>query len=70
MKVAADFDRCMGNGVCEAVAPDYFSVGDDAVVVPPAGEIPAEDEGLVRDAVAGCPARALRTIESTDPAGG
>lgn len=70
MRVAVEFDRCMGNGVCEAVAPQYFSVGDDGIVVPPDGEIPAADEKLVRQAVAGCPARALSIVETTDPAGG
>ncbi|OBJ73705.1 ferredoxin [Mycobacterium sp. 1274756.6] len=70
MKVVVNFDRCMGNGVCEAVAPHYFSVGDDGVVIPPEGEIPPQDDALVRDAVESCPAKALAISDNeTDDKG-
>lgn len=66
MKVHADLDRCMGNGMCEATAPRYFRVDDDGLVVAPAGEIPADDQKLVRDAVAACPTRTLTILDDTD----
>ncbi|WP_028474504.1 ferredoxin [Nocardioides alkalitolerans] len=32
MKIVAALDTCEGLGMCEAMAPDFFEVGDDGVV--------------------------------------
>ena len=58
-RVSADRELCVGSGTCEAYAPEVFEVGDDGLVAvlrpePSPGQLPA-----VREAVAGCPARAL-----------
>ncbi|MEU3627216.1 ferredoxin [Amycolatopsis coloradensis] len=33
MKIEADRARCDGLGMCEAMAPGFFEVGDDGTVV-------------------------------------
>lgn len=59
MRVRVDRTLCVGNGVCEDVAPDLFAVGDNGEVRPLVGEIPEDKRGLADDAVQSCPARAL-----------
>ncbi|WP_409426695.1 ferredoxin [Mycobacterium sp. SMC-11] len=63
MKVIADRDKCMGNGLCEAVHPDVFEVADDGVVVVHHENVHADDRKLLQQAVAVCPAFALRLVE-------
>lgn len=60
MKVTVDRDLCVGNGVCEALAPDLFIVGPGGEVELQFTEIPSGKEELVQEAVNSCPARALR----------
>lgn len=59
MKVTVDPDRCVGNGICEAVAPDLFEVGDSGQVELVVDEIPPKKEQLAQKAVESCPALAL-----------
>lgn len=33
MRIVADRDRCEGLGMCEAMAPEFFEVGEDGTVV-------------------------------------
>ncbi|GAA2569612.1 ferredoxin [Mycolicibacterium diernhoferi] len=61
MRVTVDRDRCVGNGVCEALAPELFVVDDNGEVELQFAEIPPEQQQLVLDAVSSCPAQALRT---------
>ena len=60
MKVHADRDRCEGLGMCEAMAPDLFEVGDDGRV-DVLDDSPAADlRAHVTAAVDACPVSALR----------
>jgi ferredoxin len=60
MRIVVDRDRCEGNGRCESVAPELFSVGDDEQVVV-AEERPAERlREKVEAAIRLCPRQALR----------
>ncbi len=59
MKVTVDQQLCVGNGLCEAAAPDLFAVGDDGMAQVLVEEIPHTAEELAREAVRSCPARAL-----------
>ncbi|MBX5488825.1 Ferredoxin [Mycolicibacterium hassiacum DSM 44199] len=59
MKVRVNTDRCVGNGVCEALAPDLFTVTDDGQARVLADEIPDAQRESAMQAVQGCPARAL-----------
>ena len=60
MRIVADRDRCEGLGMCEAMAPDFFEVGEDGLV-----EIHDEGPGEehrtdLAAAVDSCPVLALR----------
>jgi len=59
MKVRVDRDRCAGNGLCEAIAPDFFQIGDDGVLVLFRESVGDDEASAVREAVASCPALAL-----------
>ncbi|MGV0741340.1 ferredoxin [Mycolicibacterium sp. XJ870] len=59
MRVTVNLDLCVGNGVCEAVAPDVFVVGADGAAELLVDEIASDQRQLVTEAVQSCPARAL-----------
>lgn len=63
MKVLVDRDRCLGNGVCQAVNPDVFEVGEDGIVFTHDENIREEDRDRITRAVEGCPVQALRIVE-------
>ncbi len=64
MKVEADQHRCVGSGQCVLTAPDVFDQRDsDAIVELLDDHPPTEQEGLVRNAAAGCPAAAITVYE-------
>jgi ferredoxin len=60
MRIEADRDKCAGLGMCEAMAPDFFEVGDDGTVLV-LDEQPGEEhrEDLTA-AVVSCPVLALK----------
>lgn len=58
MRITADRTRCEGHGMCEALAPNLFRVGDDGIVEPTADDI--DDSDLIQLAVDSCPVEALR----------
>lgn len=60
MKIIADGTRCAGHGMCEALAPNLFRVGDDGIVAPIADAIDDNDRELIQLAVDSCPVEALR----------
>lgn len=60
MRIVLDETKCSSLGMCEAVAPQFFEVGDDgalAVLRPTADEA---QRSLLEEAVAACPTAALR----------
>lgn len=59
MRIIADEGKCEGLGMCEAMEPEYFEVGDDGVVVVH-DEAPGEEHRQkVTAAVNACPVQAL-----------
>ncbi|MEV6558656.1 ferredoxin [Nocardia sp. NPDC051756] len=60
MKINADRTRCEGHGMCEALAPNLFRVGDDGIVEPIADAIEDDDHDLIQLAIDSCPVEALR----------
>jgi ferredoxin len=59
MRIEANRDKCDGLGMCEAMAPDFFEVGDDGTVVV-LDAVPGEhDRQDVAAAVDACPVLAL-----------
>jgi ferredoxin len=60
MKIIADRGTCEGLGMCEAMAPDFFEVGEDGTVAV-LDETPAEEHRTdLAAAVDACPVLALR----------
>jgi ferredoxin len=60
MKILADTATCEGLGMCEAMAPDFFEVGEDGTVVV-LDETPGEEHRTdLAAAVDSCPVLALR----------
>jgi ferredoxin len=60
MRVVVDYDLCESNGVCEALAPDVFEVGEDDNLYLLQEEPPEDRRDDVEAAVARCPKQALR----------
>lgn len=50
-----DIAKCAGIGICESIAPDYFAVGDEGLVVGLQDSVADGDLMLLEDAVASCP---------------
>jgi ferredoxin len=60
MKVVVDFNRCMGLGICESMAPDLFELNDDGELVLLKQDVIDGELQSVEKAVARCPTEALR----------
>jgi ferredoxin len=60
MRIVLDETKCSSLGMCEAVAPDLFEVGDDGALHLLDAEPPEERRSQVEEAVAACPTAALR----------
>jgi ferredoxin len=60
MRIVLDEARCSSLGMCEAVAPDLFEVGDDGALRLLVTEPSDDRRGDVEEAVAACPTSALR----------
>jgi ferredoxin len=68
MKVTADWDLCEANAVCARLVPQVFSVytdddDEDLLAIANDGEVTAEFEPGVREAVNRCPKMALSIEE-------
>ena len=59
MKIRVDKDKCIGCGVCVALAPDYFKLGPNGKSEPIKEEVAPEDEEKVRSAANSCPTGAI-----------
>ncbi|HVM26415.1 MAG TPA: ferredoxin [Mycobacteriales bacterium] len=62
MRIVLDQGKCSSLGMCEAVAPDVFEVGDDGALQLLQPEPPEDRRGQMEEAVAACPTGAL-TLE-------
>ncbi|WP_378730875.1 ferredoxin [Nocardia brasiliensis] len=60
MRIVADRTRCDGHGMCEALAPNLFRVGDDGIVAPRSDSVDENDHDLLQLAIDSCPVEALR----------
>ena len=63
MRIVLDEAKCSSLGMCEAVAPDVFEVGDDGALLLLAPEQPESRRGLMLEAVAACPTGALSLVD-------
>lgn len=62
MKVGVDEDRCAGHGMCLTLCPQVFELSEDGWAVAVAGEVPAEYEAAVQEAIQCCPENAIHEI--------
>ena len=57
MKVKVDKEKCLGCGVCVAIAPKSFKLNDEGKSEPI--EPPGDDKEIVENAVESCPVGAI-----------
>ncbi len=62
MKVSVDEDRCAGHGMCLTLCPEVFDLTDDGWAVAAEGDVPAEHEAAVQEAIQCCPENAIHEI--------
>lgn len=60
-KIEIDVDKCIGSGVCALIAPQVFDLDDDGTVVLLRDHADTEEQGVVQEAAAACPAWVIRT---------
>ena len=63
MKIKIDFDLCESNALCEAMAPEVFSLDDDDFLQLHTDQTNDENIDNVKRAVAACPRAAISLIE-------
>ena len=62
MEIQIDVSLCAGHGVCEALEPDIFEVGDDGKAHLLVDGVDEADRQQLEYAVRQCPEQALRLI--------
>ncbi|GAB2634407.1 ferredoxin [Nocardia goodfellowii] len=63
MRISANYERCIGAGMCALLAPDVFDQDEDDGRVRVSGARPQGSDSAVREAVEACPSGALTIIE-------
>jgi ferredoxin len=64
MKLAWNQDRCVGQGLCYAKAPELWDSDDEGyAALKITGDLPPELEDLARLSVKSCPEAAITIIE-------
>ncbi len=63
MNVIVDPDICLGCGVCESIAPEIFSLGDEIYAMVIMNPVPEKMRYLVEEALAECPEEAISILE-------
>lgn len=62
MRIDLDWNRCEGHGMCEAAAPNFFSVDDEGQLTVLQEEVSDRDQADVHAAALGCPVAALKLV--------
>ncbi|MEU5323845.1 ferredoxin [Streptomyces sp. NPDC021056] len=63
MKVELEADKCVASGQCVLAATDVFDQDDDGIAILLAEEVGDELVDDVKEAVAVCPAAAIRLVQ-------
>ncbi|MCX5335515.1 ferredoxin [Streptomyces canus] len=63
MKVELEADKCVASGQCVLAAMDVFDQDDDGIAILLAEEVGDELVDDVKEAVAVCPAAAIRLVQ-------
>ena len=59
MKVVVDAEVCQGHARCWEICPDVFDLDDEGHALVKVDDVPVALEGVVLEAVANCPERAI-----------
>lgn len=70
MKVIVDRAKCVSNGMCAALAPNYFSISDDGTLVILQENAAEQDAEVLREAELSCPSGAIGIDKSESKDGG
>ena len=62
MKIAVDYEKCIGNGMCAALAPLYFELDTAGDLKVLQEDVADGDEEMAEEAEAGCPVGAIKLI--------
>lgn len=65
LRATVDHDRCIGSGMCEAIAMDSFEIGDDVLSHP--FDPPGDDEATLLEARDSCPTDAITILRDGEP---
>ena len=63
MKAKVDAETCIGCGLCEATCPHVFKLNENSISEVIVDSVPLEAEANCREAVDGCPVRAISLEE-------
>ncbi|NUP15622.1 MAG: ferredoxin [Streptomyces sp.] len=63
MKVELEADKCVASGQCVLAAMEVFDQDDDGIAILLEEQVGAEQLDDVREAIAVCPAAAIRLVD-------
>jgi ferredoxin len=63
MKLRVDITKCQGIGLCEAIAPSLFAIGEDGLSHAIKDDPSPEELDAVREVIANCPAGAISLVD-------
>lgn len=63
MHIRVDKDKCIGNGMCAALAPEHFEVSNDGDLTVLQENVSDSDVATVQGAVLSCPAAAITVVD-------
>lgn len=63
MRVVVDFDRCDSTGLCAALAPEVFELGDDDLLRVSSERPPPEHWPAAEEAARACPKLAITLLD-------
>ncbi len=64
MRIVVDRERCESHGVCMALAPEVFELGDDDALHVLVDDVPPARQSSVEQAIDRCPKQALSWASS------
>jgi ferredoxin len=64
MRVQVDREKCIGNGMCAALAPKYFDIDNEGNLIILSEALDRGDEADVESAIVSCPVGAIRILEN------
>ena len=63
MRLQVDAAACRSYAICIGIAPEYFELDDDGLLVLKGDEVQSGDEDRVREAAAVCPTLAITVVD-------